>query len=252
MNTTSESISFDYSDSDRALFKNGQEKHLKEIEKFYLEIRSKCTHTLTISKSGTHKEWVTQRVEMHMITSLMRLLYLTESFRDSALKFNAVAVAVHVKAMVEIPLHLGYLVWILSSHSKFEDIRSEIIKLAWGIRDKDTGLTAKSNISQETFHTRADEMLEKHFKEEPSTIKIFRTLYKDANATGHHNFEARNVLIGVQKDEIWEIKDRKNWFIFLSSNIFQFFLEASTILAMSSIFVNVIDYYLAHLPDNFD
>jgi hypothetical protein len=95
-------------------------------------------------------------------------------------------------------------------------------------------------------------MIEKHFQAEPSTLKIFRTVYKEANATGHHNYEGRNLLMGVQKGDTWTPKDRKEWFVFLTSNIFQVFLHAGTILSMSSFFVNAIDHYLAGLPDRFE
>ena len=252
MNTTPTSIFFNYSDADKVLFKNDQERHWKDIENFYIKLRARCKDELKLSDRGTHKEWITQRVEMHMVTSLMRLLYLVESFRDSAINFNVAAVAIHIKAMVEIPFHLGYLVWILSSHAKFEDMRTELAKLAWGNRDEDTGLTHQANITQNTFHIRADEMIEKHFKDQAATVKIFRTIYKEANATGHHNYEARNLLMGVQKDDVWAPKDRKEWFVFLSSSIFQFFLHCSTILIMSSFFVRAIDYYLENLPDRFE
>jgi len=249
MNTTLDSISFDYTESDKALFKNDQERYWKEISNSYVQLRSRCVDQLKILESGTHKEWIRQRVEVHMVTSIMRLLYLVESFRDSALKYNAAASAVQIKAMVEIPFHLGYLVWILSSHTKFEDVRSELSKIAWGNIDEETRLTSTANISQKTFYTRADEMIERHFKDQPATIKIFRTIYKEANATGHHNYEGRNVLMGVQEGDCWMPKDRKEWFIFLSSNIFQFFFHCSTILGMSCIFVKAIDYYLDRLPD---
>ena len=252
MNTILTAISFNYSGTDKALFKNDQERNWKNIEDFYIKLRSRCKDELRLSDGGTHKEWITQRVEIHMITSLMRLLYLTESFRDSSIKFNVAAVAIHIKAMVEIPLHLGYLVWILSSNSKFEEIRAELAKIAWGTRDEDTGLTSKASISQKTFYTRADEMVEKHFKDQSSTIKIFRTVYKEANATGHHNYEGRNLLMGVQKDDTWKSKERKEWFVFLSSNIFPFFLHCATILSMSSFFVGAIDHYLDQLPEYFD
>lgn len=252
VNTVLPSIAFNYSEADKALFQNDQERHWKDIEGFYVKLRGRCVDELKLSQGGTHKAWITQRVEMHMVTSLIRLLYLTESFRDAALKFNSAAAAVHIKAMAEIPLHLGYLVWILSSHSKFEDMRAELKKIAWGIRDNKTHLTYRANITQKEFYTRADEMIEKHFKDQPSTIKIFETIYKEANATGHHNYEGRNLLIGVQKDGTWTPKDRKEWFIFLSSNIFQFFLQCATILGMTSLFVNMIDHYLAHLPERFE
>lgn len=252
MNTNIESIAFDYSESDKAKFQNGQDIYWKNIEESYQKILLKCNDSLKISNSGTHKEWVSQRVKLHMTTSLMRLLYLTESFRDSAVKFNIVSAAVHNKAMCEIPLHLGYLVWVLSSRTKFDDMRLELSNIAFGLRDPDTGLTGHAKISQKTFYKRADEMLEKHFKDNPSTIKIFETIYKEANATGHHNFEGRSMLTGLQNGDTWVSKDRKEWFIFLSSNIFQVFLHCSTVLLMSLVFVNAIDHYLNQLQENFD
>ncbi len=252
MNTTLPSISFGYSEADKSLFHNDQERHWKDIEESYIKLRTRCKEELIISKEGTRKAWITQRVEMHMVTSLMRLLYLTESFKNAAMEFNSAAVAIHIKAMAEIPLHLGYLVWILSSHTKFEDIRSELAKIAWGTRDADTGLTTRASIGQKTFYTKADEMIALHFKDQPSTIKIFETIYKEANATGHHNFEGRNILMGVQKGDVWKPKDRKEWFVFLSSNIFQFFLHCGTILFMSEVFVKATDHYLEHLTTQFE
>lgn len=252
MDTLKQSVTFDYLEADKALFQNDQQRHWKDIEQFYIKLRNRCVDELKISASGTHKAWTTQRVEMHMVTSLIRLLYLTESFRDASLKYNAPAAAIHVKAMAEIPLHLGYLTWILSSNLKFEQVRSELAKIAWGTKDGNTGLTYKSSISQKVFYTRADDMIEKHFKDQPSTIKIFETVYKEANAIGHHNYEGRNVLIGVQNGDIWKLKNRKEWFVFLSSNIFQVFLHCSTILGMSSFFVNAIDHYLNQLPEYFE
>lgn len=253
MNTTLDSVSFDYSDADKALFKNEQNTHWRDIEEYYVKLRARCVDELKISETGTHKAWITQRVEMHMVTSIMRLLYLTESFRDASLKFNGVAAAVHIKAMVEVPFHLGYLLWILYKHTKFEEMRAELAKLAWGIQDEDTGLTGKAKITQKEFYTRADEMVEKHFeKVADPTMKLFRTMYKEANATGHHNYEGRNVLVGVQNGDTWKSKDRKEWFVFLTSNIFQFFLHASTIVGMSFFFVKAIDHYLAELPDYFE
>jgi hypothetical protein len=251
METLKPSILFGYSEADKALFQNDQERHWKDIEQFYIKIKNRCVDELKISPSGTHKSWVKQRVEMHMVTSLIRMLYLVESFKEASLNFNAVAAAIHIKAMAEVPMHLGYLVWILSSNSKFEEIRAELAKIAWGTKDATTGLTGRASITQKEFYTRADEMIEKHFKDQPSTIKIFETIYKEANAIGHHNYEGRNILVGVQKGETWNLKDRKEWFIFLTSNIFQVFLHCSTILGMSSFFINAIDHYLAQLPENF-
>lgn len=251
MNTTAATLVFNYSEADKSLFPNEQREHWDNIDKFYLKLRAYCRDELEITERGTHKAWVTQRVEMHMITSLIRLLYLTESFRDSAVNFNAPATAVHIKAMAEIPLHLGHLVWILTNHSKFEDIRNELKKIAWGTRDDMTGLTYRASISQKILYTHADEIMTKHFPDQPAS-KLFEIIYKEANATGHHNYEGRNILIGVQKNDFWNIKDRKEWFVFLSSNIFQFFLHCDAILGMSSIFVRMINHYLNTLSEQFD
>jgi len=130
-------------------------------------------------------------------------------------------------------------------------MREELAKITWGKKDDKTHLTYKANITQKEFYTRADEMIEKHFKDQPSTIKIFETVYKEGNAIGHHNYEARNVMIGVLGKKAWKPKDRKEWFIFLSSHIFQLFLHAGTILGMSVFFVNAIDHYLENLPERF-
>lgn len=249
MNTTSEYIPFNYSDADKALFQNGQDKHWETIEAYYVKLRALCRDELKIQTEGTHKAWVTQRVEMHMVTSIIRLLYLTESFKDACLSFNAPAAAIHVKAMAEVPLHLGYLLSILTRHTKFSEIQDELKKLAWGIKDENSGLTTKASITQKALYERADEMAEEIFKSDPSEIKIFKTIYKEANATGHHNYEGRNVLIGVQNDDTWRIKDRKEWFVFISSNIFQFFLSSSAILSFSFIFCDAIEHYLAKLPE---
>lgn len=249
MNTTLEKISFNYAEVDKALFRNEQERNWKEIEKYYVKLRALCKDKLKLTVQGNHKEWITQRVEMHMITSLVRLLYLTESFRDASLSFNSPAAAVHVKAMTEIPLHLGHLLWVLKKKTKFEDVREELKNITWGTRDEKTGLTTYASISQKTLYTRADEMFEELFKDQPSTIKLVETIYKESNATGHHNYEGRNILTGVQNDDFWRIKDRKEWFVFLSSNIFPFFLHSATVLHISYVFVRAIDFYLKQLPD---
>jgi hypothetical protein len=249
METILESITFDYSEADKKLFKNDQNKYWKEIENSYQKLRENCSDELKISEKGTHKQWTTQRVRLHATTSVMRLLYLTESFRDSSIKFNAPAAAIHIKAMTEIPLHLGYLVWILSEHNEFKDIREHLSKLAWGDKDKDTQLTSINKIKHKELYTRGDQMIKKMFKEDESTINLLERIYKEANATGHHNYEGRNMLVGVQNDDTWRIKGRKEWFVFLSSNIFQFFLHCETILHLSLTFLGAIDFYLDQMPD---
>ena len=181
----------------------------------------------------------------------MRLLYLVEGFCEASEGFNPVNTAVFVKAMVEIPLHLGYLVWILDTYKDFDSIKNELSKIAFGNRDEKTGLTISSKISQKTFYSRSDEMIRKFFKDEPSKIDIFETLYKEANATGHNNYEGRNLLCGVQNGDTWRAKDRKEWFVFISNNIFRFFMQCDAVLGMSDIILKALDHYLKQLPDNF-
>lgn len=249
--TTKDSISFYFNKADRRLFNTAQKEHWSNIEQSYLKLRKKYLLEIPIIIEGTHKEWVMARVNLHTTTSIMRLLYLVESFCEEAKKFNSVAAAVFVKAMVEIPLHLGYLTWILDEHNDFESIRSELSKIAFGNRDRVTGLTSSSRISQREFYTRSDAMVYKFFKEQASTINIFEKLYKDANVTGHNNFEGREMLCGLQNDGIWKAKDRKELFVFYSNNIFQFFMDCDIILSISSIFLDVIEHYLRQLPTNF-
>lgn len=248
--TNDSSIRFDYSNEEITLFNEDQKRHLENIEGMYPKLLARCHNNIEIPKSRTHKYWISQRVKLHIVTSLMRLLYLTESFRDASKQFNFVAAAVLVKAMVEIPLHLGYLAWILDSHSDFQSIKEELYKLSFGNRDSQTGLTTSAKISQKILYSRADEMMDKFFKDNPQTIKIFETLYKEANATGHHNYEGRNVSVGVMPDNVWEMRDRKIWFVFLTNNIFQCFLHTSTIFSMSFVFLDALDHYLNQLPDN--
>lgn len=249
MKTTLEKIEFNYAKEDKLLFKNDQDKHWENIETYYKKLRSLINPKLTLSEGGNHKNWIGERVRMHYSQSIIRLLYLTESFRNSALEFNSVASAVHIKAMVEIPLHLGYLLWIVSENDNFNKIREELDKLAFGNRENGVGLTTTPRISHKILYTKSDEMIKKIFKDENQTINIFETLYKESNATGHHNYEARNLLIGVQNDKEWVIKDRKEWFIFLSSNIFQFFLFCNTSLGMSFVLIDAIEHYLDQMPE---
>jgi hypothetical protein len=249
--TNKDSIVFNFSEEDKRLFSDDQKRYLENIQNFYVKLKARCLPEIKIPISASHKEWITARVNLHITTSLMRLLYLAEGFCEASENFNAVSSAVFVKAMTEVPLHLGYIVWILAEHKDFESIRAELAKLAFGNRDKGIGLTVSSKITQKDLYTRSDEMIKKFFKDQPSTINIFETLYKESNATGHHNFEGRNLLCGVQNDDTWRAKDRKEWFVFISNNIFQFFLQCDAIFGMSDILLSAIDHYLKNLPDNF-
>ncbi len=249
--TNLNSINFNFSEEDKKLFSDDQKRYWENISKFYQKLKIRCLPEIKIPISASHKEWITARVNLHVTTSLMRLLYLTEGFCAVSENFNAVASAVFIKAMIEVPLHLGYIVWILAEHNDFESIRTELFKLSFGNRDKGVGLTVSSKISQKDLYTRSDEMIKKFFKDQPSAINIFETLYKEANATGHHNFEGRNLLCGVQNDDTWHAKDRKEWFVFISNNIFQFFMHCDAIFGMSDILLKATDHYLNQLPENF-
>ncbi len=249
MITNLDSIKFGYSEEDKALFDDLQRGYFENIPKNYLKLKEYCLPEVEVIQSGTHKEWIRARMNLYITTSVMRLLYLTESFVDASEKFNAVTVAVHIKAMVEIPLHLAYLTWIVSEKHSFEEIREELKKLTWGIKNPDTGLTQKANITQKELYQNADLVTKKLFKETPEMINIFETIYKEANAIGHHNYEGRNVLVGVQNDNTWKMRDRKEWFVFISKNIFQFFLQADTILFMSDMLIKAINHYIDQLPD---
>ena len=251
-NTNLNSIALNFSEEDKKLFSEEQKRHWENIQKFYEKLQKRCLPEVKTPISASHKIWITARVNLHTTTSLMRLLYLVEGFRDVSEKFNGVASAVFIKAMTEVPLHLGHLVWILSEHNDFESIRAELSKLAFGNRDKGVGLTVSSKISQKDLYTHSDAMIKKFFKDQPSTINIFETLYKEANATGHHNYEGRNLLCGVQNDDTWRAKDRKEWFKFISNNIFQFFMHCDAILGMSDVFLSAIDHYLNQMPENFN
>lgn len=244
-------IAFDFSEEDKKLFSDDQKQHWANIENFYEKLKNRCLPEIEIPASASHKKWITARVNLHTTTSLMRLLYLAEGFCGVSKNFNAVASAVFAKGMIEIPLHLGHLAWILAEHNDFESIRTELHKLAFGNRNKETGLTTSSKISQKDLYTHSDEMIKKLFKGQSTTINIFETLYKEANATGHHNYEGRNVLCGVQNNDIWHAKDRKEWFVFISNNIFQFFMYCDATMEMSDIFLKAIDHYLNQLPENF-
>ena len=249
--TNNKLIALHYNEEDKKLFNDNQKRYWENIQKFYEKLQKRCLPEITIPKSASHKEWITARVNLHTTTSLMRLLYLVEGFIGVSESFNAVASAVFVKGMTEVPLHLGHLAWILSEHNDFESIRTELFKLAFGNRDKGIGLTVSSKISQKDLYIHSDAMIKKFFKNQPTTINIFETLYKEANAIGHHNYEGRNLLCGVQNSDTWRMKDRKEWFVFISNNIFQFFMHCDAILTMSDIFLNAVDHYLNQLPENF-
>ena len=156
--------------------------------------------------------------------------------------------------MVEIPLHLGFLVWIISENNDFEKIRKQLDKIAFGNIDKKTKLTSISKVNGKELYEKTDMILKKLFKKEGGSYDIFEIIYKEANALGHHNYEGRNMLCGLQnhKEGVWYAKDRKELFQFYSNNIFQFFLSCDTILFMSDVLLTGIDYYLNNLPEYFE
>ncbi len=250
MNTNSKIISFDYNLDDQKLFDEHQKRHWENIQRYYKSLGALCLDEVHIPISASHKDWISARVNQHATSSLMRLLYLAESFCDASKNFNSVTAAVHIKAMAEIPFHLGYLVWILAEHSDFQSIKEELGKIAFGDREKKTGLTAHSKISQKTFYQIGDKMMRKFFKSDPKQIDLLEHIYKEANATGHHNYEAR-MLVGIQNNGTWKAKDRKESFVFFSNNIFQFFLNCDAILMTSSIFMDALQHYLENLPQYF-
>lgn len=246
--TNANSISFSFSKKDRKLFGRSQQQHWQLVEKLYTKLKKRGKNKIYLPQTGTHKDWVVSRIDYYTTPSIMRLLYLTEAFCASAVNFNAVACASLVKSMTEIPLCFGHIVWILDKQLDFETIRKEMKKLEFGNRDPETNLTIKGKITNKELHNHSDEIIRKLFKNNPSTINIFEALYKDANMIGHHNFEAR-MLCGFQDKDFWEVKDRKEQFVFFSNTIFQFFLYSYTIMSMSDVFMNAIDHHLKCLPD---
>ena len=255
MLTNLDSIKFKYNEEDFNLFDIDQKRHLEDIEKYYVKLKARCLENIEIINTGTHKEWITARINVQTTTSLMSLLYLSESFCDSVQEFNLVATAMCIKAMVEIPIHLGYLLWVISEHDDFEEVRKKLHEIAFGQLNPKNGLVHKSNISQKTLYKKSDIMIKKMFGDTPNAIDIFENIYKEANATGHNNYEIRNLLCGNQSGELnkraWSVKDRKEWFVFINTKIFPFFLHCSTIMSMSDIFMNAINHTLNQLPDNF-
>src|SRR3989344_1485744 len=211
--TNIDSVSFNFSEEDKKLFTNQQHEHWKNIEECYIKLKSRCIEKIELPQSGTHKEWIASRVALHTTPSIMRMLYLTEAFCEAAKSFNSVSCAALIKALTEIPLHFGYIVWVLDSTKDFEVIREKMRALAFGHIDSKIGLTTRSNVSQKELYERSDEMMKKFFKEHPSSINLFETMYKESNATGHHNYEAR-MLCGLQNGDTWSAKSRKEQFVF--------------------------------------
>ena len=250
MLTNANSVFFNFSDEDKKLFDPVQHEHWDNIKKYYEKLKKECLSEVYLPQSGSHRGWITSRVNFHVSQSLMRLLYLTEEFCNSANAFNSVATAALAKSITEVPLHIGYIVWILSECRDFEKIRQELHKISFGNRDPKTGLTTSGKITHKELYTRSDQMLQKLFKDEPSKINIVESFYKDSNATGHHNYEAC-MLTGIQNKDTWKAGDRKELFIFFSNKIFPFFLHCDATLGISSILLNAIKYHLENLPENF-
>lgn len=250
MYTNKHYVKFNFGHKNLRLFNDKQKEDWSIIEKEYEKLKKRCVKEIFVPTEATHKEWIAARVNLHRNESIMRLLYLTEAFCEVSKKFNGPAAAVLIKGMVEIPLHLGYLSWLLSEHRPFEKMRKELSKIAFGNRDESTGLTSSSKVSGKDMYEKADKIMQKTFQENELT-KVFETLYKDANATGHHNFEGR-MLCGIKNDNTWKTKDRKELFTFYTKSIFPFFFKCEAILVMTSILYKTIDHYLKHLPDYLD
>lgn len=245
--TNLDKIVFDYDRKDSELFNSTQHEHWRNIEDFYSKLQGRCLLEVKLPQTGAPKGWVVSRVNLHVSQVLMRLLYLTETFCDSSKKFNATSSAAMIKAMTEVPLHLGYIVWVLKNHNDLESTQVELGKIAFGNRDPKSGFTTSSKVTQKVFYTRADEMVKSIFKKAPSTIDIFERLYKDANAIGHNNYEAR-MLTGIQDGDTWRAGDRKELFVIFSNSMFPLFFYCDTILSMSHVFLQVIDHHAKYLP----
>lgn len=248
MELNKKKIKFHFSKEDRKKIKFEQKEYLTHIEEIYFLLNKRCLNQISVPVTGTHKEWIKSRVYLHSNASVMRLLYLTESFCDASKKFNSVSVASLLKSMAEIPLHLGFLLFIISENNDFEKIRDLLGKLAFGNRDEKTNLTSTSKISGKELYQKTDDVLKKMSNNE--SWNIFETIYKETNAFGHHNYEGRDMLCGLMdhKTGNWSVKDRKEIFQFYSNTIFQFFLYADAILTMSNIILNHIDNHLNSLP----
>lgn len=125
--------------------------------------------------------------------------------------------------------------------------------MAFGDRREDSGLTASPRINHTDLTQRADALMRRFGGDdrEDDAINVFETIYRESNAVGHHNFEGRDILAGTtDENDIWRPEPRKEWFIFISSNIFPFFLHTSALFGMSNIFVRTIDHYLENMPES--
>lgn len=122
MSTTKGTISFNYSAEDAALFQNGQEEYWRTIEENYLQLRSRCLDEIPTPIMTNHKEWIDSRVNRLLTTSIIRMLYLAESFCEACNNFNAQSASIHVKAMTEPALHIANLAWILENRKDFDSI----------------------------------------------------------------------------------------------------------------------------------
>ena len=244
------SIKFTFNKTDKKLFSTEQKDDFKEIEKYYSKLHARLEEKICISDNGTHKQWITERVKLHINTSIIRLLYLTEAFCNSAKHFNSVATGSLIKSMLEIPLHIGFLAWVLSEEKKFKDIRKQLIKIAFGLRDKKTSMTIQSKVTRRELCEKTDAVMKKSFKKQSD---FFKWLYKESNVIGHHSFEGREMLCGIMdKYGCWQAKDRKESFQFYSNNIFQFFFYCNSILGLTDILLNATEHYLKQLPDYFE
>lgn len=243
-----ESIKFRFSKKDLKLFKVVQKGYFRDIEKRYSELRGHCVAEIFLPQTGTHKEWISSRANFHVNDSILRLLYLTEAFCQVTKQFNGPAAAVLVKGMVEIPLHMGYLLWVISDHDQFEQVKEKLHQLSFGKRDPKTGMTSISNVKAKEMHQKADTMMRRMFKDKPGSIDIIERLYKESNATGHFNYDAR-LLTGIQNGAEWKAKDRKELFCFVAHDIFQFFMYCDTALFVTGIFYKAIQHRLGQMSD---
>jgi len=234
-------------------FNSDQKVSLKNIEKYYSELHKRCVREIYKPIEATHKEWISARVLLHVNTSLMRLLYLTETFYHSLKKFNSASVGVLIKGMTEIPLHIGFLVWVIAKHNTFKEIRKQLMRLSFGDKDQKTELTYRSKVTGKELYENSD-MMDREFAKDNNSHNLFEILYKEGNAIGHHNFETREMFCGIMdlKKNTWYAKDRKELFKFYANNIFQYFLYCDAILGMTNIFLKRIDYYLDRLPEYFE
>lgn len=236
-----------YSKTQRKLFDKDQRRLIKNIEETYVELRALCVDHVDLPQTGTHKEWIKSRVLLQTNFAIVRLLHLTESFAKSARDFNGAACSTLAKGMAEIVLNMGYICWIVSSDHDFKKIQKELDKLMWGNRDQETGLTSSGKVSHRDMYERADEEMAK-LSGKKEVVDTFEKLYKGSNAVGHHNYEA-TMFCGLQNEDVWNAKDRKESFFFLVEKIFQLFLYASTTLVMTKIFLTAINHYVESMPD---